>query len=147
MTTISSYGSIAPPSASVARKASTPPRIATMTSPRRPGLIAPDEVTRPEHPMGDVLADMARRGRYLRRDLSAIEHSARKRTCSGSGLRHERGLPLDAAQAAAVDDPPAAPDDDPRREGARPRLGRRVGGVRLGAGAGQPDPHAAADAA
>src|SRR3954470_7709258 len=45
-----------PPSASRARNASTPPRIATITSPTLPGRIAPVAVTRPWDPIGDELA-------------------------------------------------------------------------------------------
>jgi hypothetical protein len=59
MTTTSVYGSMAPPSTSRAMKASTPPRIANMTSPVRPGRIPPVEVTRPRAPIGESAVDMA----------------------------------------------------------------------------------------
>jgi hypothetical protein len=59
MTTISVYGAMAPPSTSRAMKASTPPRMATITSPVRPGRMAPVEVTRPRAPIGDSALDMA----------------------------------------------------------------------------------------
>jgi hypothetical protein len=60
MTTISSSASIDPPSTSCARNDSMPPRIATSTSPRCPGRIAPCLETRPTQPTGDaLLADIA----------------------------------------------------------------------------------------
>jgi hypothetical protein len=58
MTTTSVYGSMVPPSTSRARKASTPPRIATMTSPVRPRPMPPVEVTRPLQPTGDERLDI-----------------------------------------------------------------------------------------
>jgi hypothetical protein len=57
------YGSIGPPSTSRARKASTPPRIDTITSPMRPGRIPPAEVMRPRQPTGDAPADIWRAAR------------------------------------------------------------------------------------
>src|SRR5262249_42293608 len=58
-TTISEYGSMDPPFTPRARKASTPPLIATMTSPVRPGAIPPVEVTLPRQPTGDESVDNA----------------------------------------------------------------------------------------
>src|SRR4051812_36021329 len=58
MTTTSVYGWMAPPSTSLARNASTPPRMATITSPVRPGRMPPVEVTLPRQPMGEDSTDM-----------------------------------------------------------------------------------------